>query len=236
LVVAGIGGAIAVGGFVLSHGHSVADFPKAIPGMIYLTETKEPEIPVPSSLSVPQEEGTPAPTEGAGQETPSGSEEVKGENPAPGSVKKGSVDTAQEVDEKEDRYTFYNTLPSKKEEIVPLTSEKTKARDRGPIVFPPMPAEKKSSEPQQIQGITPTLAGNLFTVQVAAMKERANAEELMTSLKAKGHDAYMTALSAENRGTLYRIRIGHYGNRKEAQRMADGLSREGLNPFVVNGE
>ena len=142
--------------------------------------------------------------------------------------------SAKEEQEKEERYTFYNTLPDKKDRIVPLTPDKKKEKET-PIVIPPLPSDQETSgEKSQAGKLAKTSGG--FTIQVAALKDRDNVNELVSALKEKGHEAYVVPLNTSDKGTLYRIRIGHYQNQGDAQKAADKLSREGLNTFVLKEE
>jgi len=134
--------------------------------------------------------------------------------------------------EKEEQYTFYKTLPAKNEQIVPLTPDKKKEKDR-PMVFPPLPQEKTPAAGKEGGKANPA---DEFTVQVAALKERKSAEDFVAALKAKGREAYILPLKSEDHGTLYRVRVGHYPTKKDALKLAETLSQEGLNSFVVKGD
>ncbi|MBI5197355.1 MAG: SPOR domain-containing protein [Nitrospirae bacterium] len=140
---------------------------------------------------------------------------------------------APEENEKEDRFTFYKTLPTKKDQIVPLTPEK-KEKGPTPIVIPPLPAENGAETGAGKSQTNKTVnASTGFTIQVAALKDRQNAYELVTALRGKGQEVYVVPFSSAERGTLYRVRVGHYQSRIDAQKAADKLSREGLNTFVL---
>lgn len=73
-----------------------------------------------------------------------------------------------------------------------------------------------------------------WTVQVAAYRTRELAEELQKSLRGVGHDAYVTAVAFDDGRVHYRVRVGSFADRSEAERTADRLrSERSLVPFVT---
>jgi cell division protein FtsN len=76
--------------------------------------------------------------------------------------------------------------------------------------------------------------GQLWTVQVSSFRSRALAEELRTRLAARGLDAYLVSTSSEEGRVRYRVRVGAFTSRTEAERVAGELRTErSLNPFVT---
>ncbi len=70
-----------------------------------------------------------------------------------------------------------------------------------------------------------------WVVQVISLKNRAGAAEITQKLIAKGYPAFM--LPPSGAPTLYRVQIGKYGDRNEADRVARRLTREeGYKPEV----
>lgn len=73
-----------------------------------------------------------------------------------------------------------------------------------------------------------------WTIQVAAYRTRELAEELQKSLRGVGHDAYVTAIAFDDGRVHYRVRVGSFADRSEAERTADRLrSEQSLVPFVT---
>jgi cell division septation protein DedD len=71
-------------------------------------------------------------------------------------------------------------------------------------------------------------------VQVSAFRSRALAEELRARLAARGFDAYVFPSITEDGRPRYRVRIGTYPARSDAERVAAELrSERGLNPLVT---
>jgi cell division septation protein DedD len=73
-----------------------------------------------------------------------------------------------------------------------------------------------------------------WTVQVSAFRSRALAEELRARLAARGFDAYVFPSITEDGRPRYRVRVGAYAARSDAERVAGELrSERGLNPLVT---
>jgi cell division septation protein DedD len=63
--------------------------------------------------------------------------------------------------------------------------------------------------------------GNGFVVQVAAVRQRGEATRIATRLAGKGYPAFVTTSGAN-----FRVRVGKYGTRSEAEQVASRLERE----------
>ena len=73
-----------------------------------------------------------------------------------------------------------------------------------------------------------------WTVQVSAFRSRALAEDLRARLAARGFDAYVFPSITEDGRPRYRVRVGTYAGRNDAERVAAELrSERGLNPLVT---
>lgn len=67
--------------------------------------------------------------------------------------------------------------------------------------------------------------GDFFTVQAGAFSKKANALSLAAKLKSQ-HPAYVVEERNEDL-TLYKVRVGKFKNRREAEQTFDALTREG---------
>lgn len=108
----------------------------------------------------------------------------------------------------EENYSFYETLESKESSRV----DSLKAEDSSP---------------------TEASRRLLFTVQVGAYQDRRAAEALMERLQAKGHIVYLTEGHLAERGKVYRVRVGQFKEREEAQEKAMELEKEERLPTFV---
>jgi cell division protein FtsN len=89
--------------------------------------------------------------------------------------------------------------------------------------------------PAQLAGPAPGGDGDAWTVQVSAYRSRALAEELRSRLAARGFDAHVFPSITEDGRPRYRVRVGAYASRNDAERVASELRTErGLNPLVTS--
>lgn len=68
--------------------------------------------------------------------------------------------------------------------------------------------------------------GSFYTVQLGSFSKSPNARKLCDELLNKGYDAYVTKLE-DGQKTLYRVRVGHFQSRLEAEYQEDKLKKEG---------
>jgi cell division protein FtsN len=88
--------------------------------------------------------------------------------------------------------------------------------------------------PPQLAATSTAVEPETWTVQVSAFRSRALAEELRARLAARGFDAYIFPSITEDGRPRYRVRVGTYPARSEAERVAAELrSERGLNPLVT---
>jgi cell division septation protein DedD len=69
-------------------------------------------------------------------------------------------------------------------------------------------------------------AAGLWSVQVAAFKTQGQAASLHKQLKEAGFDAYMAPAAAADGQTNYRVRVGTFKSKAEAQRMVERVRGE----------
>lgn len=73
-----------------------------------------------------------------------------------------------------------------------------------------------------------------FVVQVAALRERYAADAIANRLIDKGYPAYVLAPAQGAPAAVYRVRVGTYENRREAEEVAARLeSEEQFKPWIV---
>ena len=65
-----------------------------------------------------------------------------------------------------------------------------------------------------------------FVVQVAAVRQRTEADAIRGRLAKKGYPAFVTTASTSGATTTYRVRVGKYPSRGEADTVAAKLERE----------
>jgi cell division septation protein DedD len=72
-----------------------------------------------------------------------------------------------------------------------------------------------------------------YTVNVGSFRKRVWAERLIKELDEKGYRAFIEETVIPKKGTLYRVAVGRFPSRREAQAFARGLKeRDDINSFV----
>jgi cell division septation protein DedD len=71
-------------------------------------------------------------------------------------------------------------------------------------------------------------------VQVAAYAQRDQAAALARQLSGRGYAAYVEPPSGKGGARMYRVRVGGYADRRDADRMRERLQQEGkYKPWVT---
>jgi cell division septation protein DedD len=132
-----------------------------------------------------------------------------------------------------DDLTYFNRLEKQK-----ATEEKLKPAQRSaaaPATPPAAPAAAPAAEPagQSAQSSQSSQSSQGYAVQVAALNVRSEAEAIAKRLSSKGYAAYVLA-PASGTPSVYRVRVGKFPTRREADSIAARLKREEqFNPWVT---
>jgi DedD protein len=103
-----------------------------------------------------------------------------------------------------------------------------------PAVVPP-PAKESASTPSPATASTPQTpaADDGFAVQVAAVNGRRDADAIAKKLSAKGYPAFVQS-PAGGTGSVFRVRVGTFKTRREAETVAAKLQKEEqIKPWVT---
>jgi cell division septation protein DedD len=166
-----------------------------------------------------------------------------------GGLSGADVEPPPSVDQK---LTFYHTLTA------PLghgsADASQRAENRARVQPAPEPARAEPPPPPYPYGsrgeptiekpatteVAPTPEGpkadppGIWSVQVAAFRTQAQADTLQRQLKQAGFDAYVAAAAAGDGRTNYRVRVGAFKSRVDAERMGERLRGErSLAAFVT---
>jgi len=96
---------------------------------------------------------------------------------------------------------------------------------RDPLVAATVP-DRTTSSPAGHEG--------LYTLQVVSYRDPQEAQVFADALRKRGHGAFVTSGSVEGRGTHWRVRIGPFESRGEAQSYRTTFEHEeGMNTFIV---
>jgi len=132
----------------------------------------------------------------------------------------------------------------------PRASTKTGAQapppnQRQPVAAPgsassviprPSPAKAdKQPEPGAAANPSPGTgeAGVKYTVQIAASSSKQDAEALVKILEGRGYPVFLlTPENAHANDNLYRVQVGPFTSRDEAEKVQARLTNEGFKPFI----
>jgi cell division septation protein DedD len=96
--------------------------------------------------------------------------------------------------------------------------------------LPPASAASKPTLPPAAE----SPSGGQFVVQVAALADRKEADQVAQKLSAKGYAAFVLEPAADAKDRFYRVRIGRFADRPTAERTVKQLAQEGpYKPWIT---
>lgn len=108
----------------------------------------------------------------------------------------------------------------------------TKPAAAPPVTAKAPPAPAPSAQPAPAPVVDNAPVRNGYAVQVAAVRQRGEADPFVKRLSAKGYDVYVEAPKGSQK--MFRVRIGSFKTRREAQALANKLQKEEkLKPWVT---
>ena len=116
----------------------------------------------------------------------------------------------------EDELSYHKRLQS--------TTPVQEPAPQAPATEAPAPPPATAPRAENIDVPTAGRSGTWF-VQVQALQNRATAISMVKALAAKGYPAYLE-LPASGAPAIYRIRVGRYADRREAEQIARRLEKE----------
>lgn len=134
-------------------------------------------------------------------------------------------------------FGFHKTLKSP-EENIPL-SKKEPVRQKPVQTAPENPLPAQARQPaakehnNELYSKAMTESGRSFTIQLAASQDKKYADGMVSRLKEKNYPAYLETAKIAGKGTWYRVRIGGFRDRDEANRFLDTLKKNNLNGMVI---
>jgi cell division septation protein DedD len=110
----------------------------------------------------------------------------------------------------------------------PATEQLKKSEDAPP----PSPKAETAGPPSRPAAASADPAG-AYSIQVAALRERGEADTIVKRLASKGYPAYVLA-PTQGSASIFRVRVGKYKDRREADTVAAKLQKEEqFKPWVV---
>jgi len=112
--------------------------------------------------------------------------------------------------------TFYETLTKEEKEGA---AERKAAKEE---------AKREEERPPEVK----PPAAELYFVQVASFRQEANAKSLMRRLKEKGYKVRIVQVTL-GKGKWWRVKVGGFAERGEAERVKGALEKEGFKGIKV---
>ena len=154
--------------------------------------------------------------------------------------KKGaeSYTTGQTSSDGKQNLEFYEDLKSTKDTTGSIKMDKESInevplKEPEPVkVTEPVKVEEKIAvEPEP--SLTENVSVPVFTVQTSSGKDKKGVEKTVKTLINKGYPAYMTMSEIPGKGTWYRVRVGEFKDRKEAEKVLSRLSKDKIKGIIV---
>ena len=96
------------------------------------------------------------------------------------------------------------------------------------------PAENKKPIEKEAAPVAEAAAADRdLTIQVAALKESKLADKMIDTLQQKGYPAYKSIAEIPNKGIWYRVRIGSFRDKEDAQEILARLKKDNLQGILV---
>lgn len=122
----------------------------------------------------------------------------------------GNVVESEEPADVGEKADFFDNLEGEQKQLEPQREARTEPREE-PATLPQPAAEAPSGS---------------FYVQVLAGRDRTAVERLVEELRGQGYPVRLFS-EKEGRGTLFKVRVGGYPDRAQADRAAEKLRKEG---------
>jgi len=135
-------------------------------------------------------------------------------------------------------FEFYEALKKKEQTEqfkLPEKKEEPKTPRPSPLVSQKRISKfKDPSTRKTVQADVKPMASGSTAVQVASTKDKGSAAVLVKKLKQLGYAAFSIRAEVPNKGTWYRVRVGPYRTKAEAEQMRDELMKDGFKGIVVS--
>jgi DedD protein len=113
--------------------------------------------------------------------------------------------------------------------------KKPQPKKTASLVKKKMPVKKNSSAPkiENFESKKATQNNYKFTIQVASLKDSGVADKFVNGLKKRGYPAYRSIGKVPGKGIWYRVRVGYFNSRSEADPMLKRLKNEKTDGIIV---
>jgi cell division septation protein DedD len=116
----------------------------------------------------------------------------------------------------------------------PSESASQKAEEKKPEPAASSQVKKPAQKKENLPAVARTNAtGPVYTIQAASVRDAKDADRLIQKLKKGGYPAYRAIGKIPGNGIWFRVRIGEYKSKSEAQSVMKKLEKDGLKPILV---
>ena len=133
---------------------------------------------------------------------------------------------------------FYEELKSNTEEVALPAAPVKEKKPTLPEKADPKPLKRDTPEtvPKEKTAAAESAdqTGKRLTVQVASVKDPEDANNVITKLKSKGFPAYKTIARIPGKGIWFRVRVGPFESRTEADNMLIRLKKEKFKGIILS--
>jgi DedD protein len=165
---------------------------------------------------------------------PSPAESPTPPTPALTPVPTNAVAPNKSIAEAERRILSLGAKPAPKSDASAAFEPKSDAKVQAEVAAPSPAASVTPPIPAPTASVTtPAAKGEGFAVQIAAFTDDKGANSLAGKLKNAGYDSTYTEPVETSRGTLWRVRVGGFASRADAEAARTKLKAEGWNGLVV---
>jgi DedD protein len=104
--------------------------------------------------------------------------------------------------------------------------EAPSAEPAAPVAAPPTPAPAAATQGSARPGT--------WAVQVVSLRDRAAASKIVQRLSGKGYPAFLVPPASNAPAQVFKVQVGRYEDRQEAQRVSDRLKKEEqFDPWII---
>ena len=83
---------------------------------------------------------------------------------------------------------------------------------------PSSPPKRSATTQKQTPSPKVYIPAGSYTIQLASLPHKEDAERMVAELQSKRYDAYMLHVNLPGKGTFYRVRVGHYSSLDQAKK------------------
>ena len=133
----------------------------------------------------------------------------------------------------EDGSDYYKQLTEAKPEAAPPVAPAAATQKRADATPPAAERRAEKTSPPPIAAPAAAVTGEGFVVQVAALRDRTEADAIVKRLAGKGYQAFVVN-PVPGKPPVYKVQVGRFAERGDAEKTAARLkSQEQYSPWVT---